>query len=145
MGMPLPMPAAAASVSSPRIYLAFDFGTIRIGVALGNSLSETARPLEIIASEANQIRFARIAELIQTWQPHALLVGRPLHPDGSPHEMTARADKFARQLSGRFGLPIETVDERYTSVCAQTTAAQVDAHAATLLIEQYFHEKRHLT
>jgi putative Holliday junction resolvase len=137
--------ATVPTLSSPQTYLAFDFGTARIGVAVGNSVSASAQPLEIIASEANQVRFARIETLIQAWQPTTLIVGRPLHPDGTEHEMTARADKFARQLAGRFNLPIERVDERYSSVCADTTAKHVDAHAACLLLEQYFHEKRHLT
>ncbi|RCS58523.1 Holliday junction resolvase RuvX [Parvibium lacunae] len=126
-------------------YLAFDFGTARIGVAVGNSLTHSAQPLEIIATEANQVRFARIEALLREWQPNHLIVGRPLYPDGTAHEMTARADKFARQLSGRFGLPVSCVDERYSSVCADTTAKHVDAHAACLLLEQFFHEKRHLT
>ena len=142
------MLAGPATAPGPaKIYLAFDFGTARIGVALGNSLSCSARPLEVIQGAANQTRFARIAALITAWQPHTLLVGRPLYPDGNAHAMTVRAEKFARQLAGRFHLPVEAVDERYTSVAVENSSNRsqhLDAHAASLLIEQYFHEKRHL-
>ena len=102
--------------------LAFDFGTRRIGVAVGNTLIRVAHPLTTIAGEANAARFAAIAALIDEWRPDLLVVGRPVHADGSEHEMTARAERFARQLRSRFGLDVAHVDERFTSVGADVRA-----------------------
>lgn len=96
--------------------LAFDFGTRRIGVAVGNSLTRGAQPVEVVSADNDAQRFLRIGELIRQWQPGRLVVGRPVHPDGAPHEMTRRSERFARQLQGRFGLPVAQVDERYSSV-----------------------------
>jgi putative Holliday junction resolvase len=97
--------------------LAFDFGTKRIGVAIGTQLAggraASARPLTTIDAEANDARFAAIGALIADWQPVRLLVGRPLNDDGTPHEMTARCERFANQLRGRFRLPVDEVDERF--------------------------------
>lgn len=99
--------------------LGFDFGQKRIGVAVGNTLTGAARPLVTLTEATVDGRFARIEALLREWQPSALVVGRPLHPDGAAHEVTARAERFARQLQGRFGLPVSLVDERYSSVAAQ--------------------------
>lgn len=99
--------------------LAFDFGEKRIGVAVGNTLTGGAEPLATLTALSVDERFARIGELLQQWQPSRLVVGRPLHPDGTPHHVTALAEKFARRLEGRFGLPVSLVDERYSSVAAQ--------------------------
>ncbi|HEY8856892.1 MAG TPA: Holliday junction resolvase RuvX [Rugosibacter sp.] len=96
--------------------LAFDFGLQRIGVALGEVRLGQARALTCIAHEANAARFAAISELITEWQPTRLLVGRPLNDDGSSHDMTARCTRFANQLRGRFALPVEEVDERFSSI-----------------------------
>ena len=111
------MPDAAAL---PRgALLGFDFGQARIGVALGNTEVAIAHPLETIASDSNDQRFARIAALIAEWAPAALIVGLPVHADGTPHEMTRLARKFAQRLHGRFGLPVWLVDERHTSQVAE--------------------------
>lgn len=133
------------------VILAFDYGERRIGVAIGNTLTRTARPLITITHRQVDERFAALAQLLGHWQPQALVVGRPLHPDGTPHAMTARCERFARQLQGRFGLPVQLVDERYTSVIAErellaqrqrgaATAKDVDSHAAALILEAYFDE-----
>ena len=133
--------------------LAFDFGTRRIGVAIGNALTRVARPLTTIGGEAKAARFEAIAALINEWQPDMLLVGRPLHTDGSAHEMTARAERFARQLSGRFGLEVSCVDERFTTLAAdaELTGAGVrgqrrkalrDAVAAQLILQSWFDETK---
>ncbi|WP_077034190.1 Holliday junction resolvase RuvX [Pelomonas sp. KK5] len=122
-----------ASAQTP---LAFDFGTRRVGVASGNRFTGTARPLTSIAPD-----FAAVEKLIREWQPDALVIGVPRHPDGNEHEMTERARKFGRQLSGRFHLPVYEVDERYTSVEAESHGAKdVDAAAAALILEQFFRE-----
>ena len=83
--------------------LAFDLGTQRTGVAVGNRLTRTAQPLKTIVAQGDA-RFAPIAATIQEWQPDALVIGVPRHPDGAAHEMTAKAERFARQLQGRFHL-----------------------------------------
>ena len=134
------MSAAASAVpTSPRSFLAFDFGTRRVGVAAGNSLTRQATPLRTIAAEGNE-RFAAIARLIAEWQPDALIVGVPVHPDGTPHDNTRRAQRFARQLHGRFGLPVIEVDERYsTTEAAASGARDLDAASAAIILEQYLH------
>ena len=137
----------------PGAVLAFDFGLKRIGVALGMQLGAgrpgPARALTTIAGEANDARFAAIAGLIAEWQPVLLLVGRPLNEDGTPHEMTARCERFAKQLRGRFRLPVEHIDERFSSTEAdanlrerglswQERKAQVDAEAALVILHSWF-------
>ncbi len=118
--------------------LGFDFGSKRIGAAVGNGLTRTATPLGTLRGDRNDIKFDAIAALIREWQPQQLVVGLPLHPDGTPHEVTQRAQRFARQLQGRFGLPVALVDERYTSAAAEDAGAEdVDAAAAQLIVEQY--------
>ena len=142
---------AAAAGRAPQTILAFDFGLRRIGVAVGNSLTGSAEPLDLIADEGSDARVRRIAALVAEWRPDRLVVGRPVHPDGASHEMTARSERFARQLHGRFGLPVDTVDERYSSVAARAEldagsrrdrARHDDAMAAAIILRQYFDEHR---
>jgi putative holliday junction resolvase len=131
---------AAPPASCPvpaRSYLAFDFGTRRIGVASGNSVLGAGQPLRTLSAEG-QACFVAIAALIAEWQPDALVVGLPVHPDGAEHEMTRRARRFANQLHGRFRLPVHTVDERYTSTEAAAAGARdVDAAAAAIILTQF--------
>jgi putative Holliday junction resolvase len=118
-------------------FLAFDFGTRRVGVAVGNSMLDQARPLTTV-SAMGDARLQAIARLVQEWQPDALVVGVPSHPDGTAHDNTRRAKAFARQLHGRFRLPVHEVDERYTTVEAMAQgASDVDAAAAALILEQF--------
>ena len=129
------------SVLSPaakaRSFLAFDFGTLRVGVASGNSITRTARPLRSLAATGTA-RFDAIGKLITEWQPDALVVGVPFHPDGASHENTDRARRFARQLHGRFHLAVHEVDERYTTTEAQANgASDLDAASAALILEQF--------
>lgn len=126
-------PAAGRTLS----FLAFDFGLKRTGVAAGNSLLRQASPLTTVAAEGDA-RFERIARLIAEWQPDALVVGVPVHPDGAPHDNTRRAQRFARQLQGRFHLPVHEVDERYsTTEAAAGGAADLDAAAAAIILDQF--------
>ena len=121
-------------------FLSFDFGTKRIGVASGNTLMRQASPLRTVAAEGDA-RFAAIGKLIAEWRPDALVVGVPFHPDGAEHDNTRRARRFARQLHGRFALPVHEVDERYTTVEAIASgAADVDAASAALILDQFFRE-----
>ena len=134
---PAPRPGLAASPSRPQSYLSFDFGTRRVGVATGNSLLGVAQPLKTLSAEGDA-RFAAIADLIRQWQPSALVVGVPFHPDGAAHDNTRRAQRFARQLHGRFRLPVHEVDERYTTTEALAAgAADADGAAAALILEQF--------
>ena len=122
----------------PETVLAFDFGTRRVGVAVGNSLTGGARALEVIDEEAADRRFGRIGHLIAEWGPQRLVVGRPTLEDGTPGPTTAKAERFARQLHGRFGLPVATVDERFSSLEAQSIVgrnAADDAEAAVAVQE----------
>jgi len=133
---------ARAQAAAPSLYLAFDFGAKRVGVASGNSLTHSATPLTTLAHEGSDARFAAIGKLVAEWQPAALVVGVPRHPDGAPHDNTRRAERFARQLHGRFGLPVHEVDERYTTTEALAAgAADVDAASAALILEQYFNHR----
>lgn len=119
--------------------LGFDFGVKRIGVAMGNTLIRQAAPLAVISAEANDVRFAEIAALIEKWGPTRFVVGLPSHPDGTPHEMTARCRKFANQLHGRFNLPVELVDERYSSAVIRAKRGEIiDDKAAAIILQQYF-------
>ena len=118
---------------------AFDFGIKRIGMAMGNTMIRQAQPLKVINAIDNAARFAAIEALIAEWTPTLLVVGLPMHPDGAPHEMTARCRKFANQLHGRFNLPVELVDERYSSAVITAKRGEViDDRAAAIILQQYF-------
>jgi putative Holliday junction resolvase len=129
--------SAPLNTSAPHSFLAFDFGTLRVGVATGNMLTRSAQPLRTIAAEGDA-RFEAIGKLIKEWQPHALVVGVPFHPDGAPHDNTQRARRFARQLHGRFHLPVHEVDERYSTTEAQSGGARdLDAASAAIILDQF--------
>jgi putative Holliday junction resolvase len=118
-------------------FLALDFGLKRTGVAVGSRLTDCATPQGTIKAEGDA-RFVQIAGRIKEWQPDALVVGIPLHPDGAPHENTRLAQRFSRQLQGRFGLPVFEVDERYsTTEALQLGAPDADAAAACIILEQF--------
>jgi putative Holliday junction resolvase len=128
------MPERAA-----RTVLAFDFGLKRIGVAVGEPELRTAHPLPAVA------QFSQVEKLIEQWGPAELVVGRPTSAQGEPHAMTRRAEDFARRLERRFRLPVARVDERFTSVEAESRLRgvkrkAVDSVAAQLILEQYFDE-----
>jgi len=124
--------------------MAFDFGTRRIGVAVGNTLTKSGQPLKTIAQASNDGSFRAIEDLLREWKPNRLVVGMPCHPDGAEHEMSAKARRFGNQLHGRFQLPVEWVDERYTSAVLEVNPDMrdnLDAQSAALILEQYFLEK----
>jgi putative holliday junction resolvase len=123
-----------------QVVLGFDFGARRIGVAIGNSVTREARPLTTVNAAAVSARWDAIAALVAEWEPARLVVGIPRHPDGTPHEMTARCERFARQLEGRMRRPVAQVDERYTSAVS-ARADDVDAAAAALILQQWFDEE----
>lgn len=117
--------------------MAFDFGTRRTGVAVGNRLTRSATAQGTIQASGDA-RWEELRRRISEWSPDALVIGVPLHPDGQPHENTERALRFGRQLRGRFGLPVFEVDERYSTTEALADGARdADAAAACIILEQY--------
>ncbi|WP_015867380.1 Holliday junction resolvase RuvX [Variovorax paradoxus] len=134
---PSAAPAAVAVPPHFQSFLAFDFGLKRTGVASGNRLLGAATPQATIKAEGDA-RFAQVEARIKEWQPDALVVGVPYHPDGAPHENTRRAQKFARQLRGRFNLQVFEVDERYSTTEALASGARdADAASACIILEQF--------
>jgi putative Holliday junction resolvase len=128
--------------------IAFDFGLRQIGVAVGNSLLGTTQPVAVMRARDGVPDWSEMAKLIEEWQPALLVVGDPLNMDGSPSELGERARKFGRRLHGRFGLPVEFVDERLSSHEAKTAARErghrgdfraqpVDSHAAELILQSW--------
>ena len=113
------MVATISAAAPAGTVLAFDFGTQRIGVAVGETGIGVAHPLATIAATAGRTQFEAIGALIEEWRPVLLVVGLPTHADGTAHAMTARALRFARQLEGRFGLPVTCYDERHTTQDAE--------------------------
>jgi len=141
--MPEPARPAHASVPAEGTLLAFDYGEKRIGVALGNTISRSARALETIPNRSVDFRFAQITRLVSEWQPVGFVVGMPVHPDGEEQPMIKLAKRFGNQLHGRYGLPVTWVDERYSSIAAQDAGASddvLDAEAACIILQQFFDE-----
>ena len=129
--------------------LAFDFGTRRIGVAVGNSLTRVAHPLATIEARDADARWAAVRALLDEWQPQRLVVGLPVHADGTAHAMTAQARAFAAELERRFALPVAFEDERYSSEVARDTLAAAghgaraqrpmrDRVAAQIILQAWF-------
>ncbi|MEJ7686239.1 MAG: Holliday junction resolvase RuvX [Variovorax sp.] len=118
-------------------FLAFDFGFKRTGVASGNRLLASATPQATIKAEGDA-RFAQVEARIREWQPDALVIGVPWYPDGAPHDNTRAAQRFARQLRGRFNLTVYEVDERYSTTEALASGARdADAASACIILEQF--------
>ena len=130
--------------------LAFDFGLKRTGVAQGELEIGVAHPLTTLHAESREQRLDLIASLVREWQPAALVVGLPLHPDGAEHEMTRAARNFAVALEKRFGLPVFLADERYTSALAESELAaqgaknkgKADSLAAQMILQGFLDARR---
>jgi putative Holliday junction resolvase len=130
-------PVAAPARAAVSCFLAFDFGTHHVGVAVGNSLLRRAQPLRTLSQRGAQ-RFDAIGALVDEWRPAALVVGVPSHPDGAEHANTLAARRFGRQLQGRFRLPVAEVDERWSTTEALAGGAtDVDAASAAVILDQY--------
>lgn len=147
------MPRSELAVRNSGTILGFDFGEKRTGVAVGDVEVGLAHPLRIIAAETNEQRFAQIAALIQEWQPAMFVVGLPTSMDGTEHELTRLARKFAQRLEGRFARPVVFVDERLSSneaqerlrdagVTGRKQKPHLDAVAAQTILQSYFDEAR---
>jgi len=141
---------ATPDARRPETIVAFDFGLRRIGVAVGQEVTGSASPLGVIANTGSGVDHEAIGALLADWRPSRLVVGMPMHADGSAGSMTDRVEAFIDEL-GRHGLPVSTVDERYTSVEAERvlkdarragtrrriSKAAVDAGAAVLIAERF--------
>ena len=128
---------------APITVMAFDYGTRRVGVAVGNTELRASQALKTIVAANTDTLFFEIERVLQEWQPGQIVVGLPMHPDGAEHEMTAKAKRFGNQIHGRFNLPVTWVDERYTSAVLEANPQMndnLDAHSAALILEQYFAE-----
>lgn len=137
--------------TNPIQLLAFDFGLRQIGVATGSSISRISSELTTLLARDGKPNWDEVKALIGEWKPDLCLVGLPLNMDSSESELSQRARKFSRQISGRFGIEVEMVDERLTSFEAKDISsnnghkgnfkkAPVDALAAKLLVDQWFNE-----
>ena len=126
--------------------LAFDFGTRRIGVAVGTTITRSARPLTTIDAPEGHERSAALERVIEEWHPDLLVVGLPVHADGTPHAMTQRARRFGEELHVRFAIPVAYADERYTSELASAALAgrgragraERDQTAAQIILQGWF-------
>lgn len=137
-------------MSTPRTIICFDFGLRRIGVAVGQDVTGSASPLGVVANRDEGVDHNRIAAILGEWKPTQLVVGMPAHADGSPSEMQGPVEAFVEELR-RYGLPVDTIDERYTSIEAEgvlkaarvagtrgrISKESVDAAAAVLIAERY--------
>ena len=130
-------------INAPMTVMAFDYGTRRVGVAVGNTEIRASQALKTITAPNIENLFREIKSLFEEWQPKQIVVGLPTHPDGAEHEMTSKAKRFGNQIHGRFNLPVAWVDERFTSAVLEGDPQMydnLDAHSAALILEQYFAE-----
>jgi putative Holliday junction resolvase len=133
--MSLAVPQTAAT--ELQSFLAFDFGQQRTGVAYASRMLGQAQPQGTVLG-GGEARWVAIAKHIEQWEPEALVVGVPYHPDGAAHENTLKAQKFARQLRARFGLAVFEVDERYSTTEAKSqSAVDIDAASACIILDQF--------
>lgn len=137
-------------MSQPRTILAFDFGLRRIGVAIGQDVTGSASPLGVVSNRESGIDHESIAALISEWRPTSLVVGMPAHVDGSASDIKKHVDLFISELES-YGLPVDTVDERYTSIEAEQvlknaratgtrgriSKEMIDSAAAVFIAERY--------
>ena len=137
-------------LSSPKTILAFDFGLRRIGVAVGQDVTGSASPLGVVENRDSGVNHAQLAALIKEWRPTNLVVGMPVHADGSPSTIQQHVKEFIGELE-RYGLPVDTIDERYTSIEAERVLKEaraagsrgriskemIDSAAAVFIAERY--------
>ena len=127
--------------------VAFDFGTKKIGVAVGQTATYTSSPLQIIINKDNKVNWSEISILLNEWNPELIIVGKPLNMDGTDSEILKQVEKFYEKLKNTFDVNLEYIDERLTTFKAKqiikdTDIAQVDANAAKLLIDNLFEMKK---
>jgi putative Holliday junction resolvase len=133
----------AGALASYQLFMAFDYGTRRIGVAYGTKMLSNAQPLESVRGTASE-QWQQIAQRLADFAPQALVVGVPCHPDGAAHDNTHKARRFIRQLQGRFNLPVFEVDERYSTTEVYSNhqhdvrKVDVDSESACIILNQFF-------
>ena len=123
--------------------IAFDYGEKKIGVAVGQTSTNTSSPLRIIFNKDNKTNWISISSLLDEWKPDLILLGKPLNMDGSESEIMKKVDKFYKELKSIYDADIEFVDERLTTFEAREILKDekhdnVDAHAAKILIDNWF-------
>ena len=130
-------PGAVQVPANLQCFLAIDLGLKRTGLAFGSRMLGSASPRPTVRAEG-KARLDGVAAQVREWEPDALVIGVPRHPDGAAHDNTRRAQRFARQLRARFGLPVYEVDERYSTTEALAAGARdADAAAAAIILEQF--------
>ena len=123
--------------------IAFDYGEKKIGVAVGQTSTNTSSPLQIIFNKDDKTNWISISSLLDEWKPDLILLGKPLNMDGSESEIMKKVDKFYKELKSIYDADIEFVDERLTTFEAREILKDekhddVDAHAAKILIDNWF-------
>jgi len=123
--------------------IAFDYGEKKIGVAVGQTSTNTSSPLQIIFNKDNKTNWISISSLLHEWKPDLILLGKPLNMDGSESEIMKKVDKFYKELKSIYDADIEFIDERLTTFEAREILKDekhdnVDAHAAKILIDNWF-------
>lgn len=142
--------------SNTQSIIGFDFGQLRIGVAIGQGLTQTTRPIDTVVVKQYKPDWDHISRLLEKWQPDLVIIGLPLTEDGGEQEMSKRARRFANQINGRYQLPIELVDERFSSAEAEhiirdarrsgqlkrkNSKRAIDQVAAELIIQTWWSEQ----
>lgn len=142
------MAGRAAPTDGPerQTLLGFDYGLRRIGVAVGQTVTASATALTTVSARDGKPDWAGIGQLVADWKPDALVVGIPYHMDGSEQEMTRRAERFCRQLEGRFGMPVHRAEERLTSYVVETAATPgtgqraIDPLSAQIILQDWLQQ-----
>lgn len=139
-----------SNLNEPTVFLGFDFGLSKIGVAVGQLITQSATPLVALKATNGQPNWQHVQNLIDEWHVEACVVGLPYNMDGSVQELLLLSQRFARRLEGRFMLPVYCVDERLTTKDAQQQLlmqrgkiskikrGEIDSYAAKLILETYF-------
>lgn len=134
-----------------RTIIAFDFGTLSIGIAIGQEITATARPLTAIKAKDGKPNWSEIEKILQEWQPELAIVGLPLNMDGTEQPMSNQARKFANRLHGRFGIQVTLHDERLTTIEARAqlfnqggyralNKSKIDSISAVIILESWFEQ-----
>lgn len=140
-------PSITSGNPGAQTLLGFDYGRKRIGVAVGQQLTGSATPLTTVPARDGKPDWSAIGHLIAEWNPHALVVGIPYHMDGSEQDMTRAAQRFCRQLEGRYGLPVHRAEERLSSYVVEAglpagaARAAIDALSAQVILQDWLQQR----
>jgi len=134
------MPSQSNRAKPEGVVIGFDFGLRRIGVAVGQAVTQTATPQAIVNSKDGKPDWEHISKLFEEWQPVAIVVGLPMRLDGTEQALTQPARKFGQRLSGRYNRPIYYIEEQLSSIEAENRNLKqqhIDDHAAQILLENW--------